>query len=105
MHEFAYLLAHVADFGVGWVLSLELFCNLGICFLLFGGQLFDTRLWGPCSPKSVADDGPGRKRYRCPNVRSLRELPVCNCDPARGERDPALIRKHKATGFDDFYEA
>jgi hypothetical protein len=43
---------------VGVVLSLVLLCNLGICLLFFGDQLFDRRLWGSCSPTSVANRGP-----------------------------------------------
>src|SRR5208282_4556814 len=37
IHQSAYLLAHVGNFIVGVLLSLEMFCNLGSGLLLFGG--------------------------------------------------------------------
>src|SRR5271166_1374136 len=92
IHQSAGLLAHVGDSVMGLVLSLEVFCNLGSSLLLFGSQLFDSRCGGPTSSTHVANDGPGGKRYRCTDVRTLRELPVCNSDPARGARRPGTSR-------------
>ena len=89
IHQSAYLPAHAGDSVVGLVLSLEMLCNLGNGLLLFGGQLFDGRPIRRCfSQTNVANVGPGRKRYRCADVRTLRELPVCHCDPAHRTRRP-----------------
>jgi len=58
------------------------FCNLGICFLLFGGQLFDGRLWRSLPPEDVESRGPRGESYWRADVWSLSELAFCNCDPA-----------------------
>ena len=86
IHRSACLLAHLGDSVVGFLLSLEMFCNLGGGFLFFGGELCHCRIGGSSSQTIVANDGPGRKRYRCADVRALRQLPVCHCDPAHSPR-------------------
>ena len=49
------LLAPDGSFVVGVVLSVEVFCRLGIGFLLFGNKLFDRRPRGPCPSPDVAN--------------------------------------------------
>ncbi len=83
VHKPACLLAHVGDSVVGVVLSLEEFCHVGSSFLFFGGQLFHSRRKRSSSQTNVANDGPGRKRDRRADVRTLRELPVRHSDAAR----------------------
>ncbi len=72
-----------------WFYRWKCFANLGNSLLLFGGQLFDSRPIRRCfSQTNVANPGPGRKRYRGADVRTLCQLPVCHCDPARRTRGP-----------------
>jgi hypothetical protein len=71
------------DFVVGGSLSPVLLFNLRICSLLFPtaagyGDLVFPRAW-----RLVGSD---RKHYRCADVRTLSNLPICGRAQARRER-------------------
>ena len=79
-HEPDCLLAYADYSAVGLLLSLELYCHLGIGRLLLRGQLFDSRRLGPCSPSSVANAVPDRKYRRRPYAWPLCRFSLCDCN-------------------------
>ena len=80
-HRSDCLPACAGDSPVGLFLSVELLCRLGIGHLLFGGQFFDGRRLGPCSPSNVANAVPDGKYHRRADVWPLRRFFVCDRYP------------------------
>jgi hypothetical protein len=74
--------ARIADFAVGKLLSPVLSPLVGIRHLLFDGQLHNCWLCRCSSPSDVADLRSGGKCRWRPDVRAVRERPVCHGDQA-----------------------
>ena len=83
IHRSDPLSARIGDSVVGHFFSLEVFCDLGIRVLFFGGKLFYGWLWGSSSPLDVESRGACGGPYRCTDVWGVREPDVRDRRAAR----------------------